>query len=1365
MTSGTKPRSTEVSRNDRSTPGIVPIRFLLAFTSVLFGSGLASYGWNELTPLTNVVVCPGENATFSTVASGAKPWKFSWYKDGAVIPGRTNSSLTITNVSAASVGTYTVILKGGYNNVTNSATLALKTPVSITPLTNLVRSIGANAVFSTVASGTGPFTYQWKKGNTVLTGKTQSSLLLTNLTLNDSGTYTVIVNGACGSSATNSATLTVDTCFASVDVMLVLDRSGSMTGKPYDDARKAGTNFVRNLHMLPSADQAGLASYNSTATLDQKLTNKLSVLEQAINSIPGPSGQTSITLGLQTGQAELASIRHNSLALPVIVLLSDGLPTGSDTKSNALYAATQAKNAGTRIFTVGLGEVDHALMAGIASSPGDYFYTTNSAQLTELFDAISTIICRPPTNNAPTAVNDTYTTPEDTVLNITAPGVLANDTDSDTNNILSAVLVSGVMHGSLALAANGGFVYTPTNNYFGPDSFTYRANDGKTNSNVATVSITVTPINDPPIAANDSYTTAEDTTLNISAPGVLANDSDLDGGVLSAVLVNGPAHGTLVLNTNGGFTYTPALNYTGPDSFTYRANDGLADSGIATAAITVTPLNDPPVAIDDSYSTPEDTILNIVAPGVLANDSDVESSPLTAVLVNGPAHGTVTLNTNGGFNYSPALNYTGPDSFTYRANDGSLNSAVATVSITVTPVNDAPIAVNDSYSTPEDTALNILAPGVLANDSDADGNALTAALVTGPAHGALTLNGDGSFNYTPAIDYTGPDAFSYRANDGQTNSAVANVSITVTPLNDPPIANNQNVTTPEDTAKAITLTGSDIEGAAITFAIVTGPAHGTLSLLDTNTGAVTYTPGLDYNGPDSFTFRVSDGQTNSAVATVSITVTPVNDPPIIRSPRTVFTTLEDTPLIEPPVLDGIEDADGDPLSVVLITGTAHGSLNLNTNGGFTYSPTADYFGPDSFQIQITDGVTNTPTFTLSITVIPVNDAPSFTKGPDRVVQQNSGISITGWATGISAGPDNETLQIVNFMVSNDNNALFSGQPIIDGLGMLQFTPAPNTFGVANVTVQAHDNGGTANGGVDTSAPQTFKIIVNGPPTVSIINPTNGTVFLAPATFGIAANAQDPDGTVTNVQFFISGTNLVGESAIGNPFTTILPDVPLGTNILTARAIDNYGATGTSAPVSIVVRARPPLTTNVAVHFNPQSGLYEQSVRVTNPTYSMFNAVRIYILTGTNAVHVYNPSGVTNGVPYVQSSVPVPPGSYVDFVIEYYVTAGGVVPNPILLPELVQSPGGGGVSVIGTQLRINRGFMQPDGNFVVEFASQTNRLYYVQYTGALNTNNWKTALPAISGNGTWIQWIDNGQPKTESAPPVTDARFYRVILLP
>ena len=264
--------------------------------------------------------------------------------------------------------------------------------------------------------------------------------------------------------------------------------------------------------------------------------------------------------------------------------------------------------------------------------------------------------------------------------------MLTNDTDVDAGDASTAVLVTGPAHGTLALSADGSFTYTPAANYYGADSFTYKANDGEADSNVATVSLTVTCVNDAPVAADDSYTATEDTALTVAAPGVLGNDTDVDAGdASSAVLVTGPAHGTLALNADGSFTYTPAANYCGADSFTYKANDGDADSNVATVTLTVTCVNDAPVAANDSYTATEDTALTIAAPGVLSNDTDVDTGDASsAVLVTGPAHGTLALNADGAFTYTPAANYCGADSFSYKANDGDADSNVATVTLTVT---------------------------------------------------------------------------------------------------------------------------------------------------------------------------------------------------------------------------------------------------------------------------------------------------------------------------------------------------------------------------------------------------------------------------------------------------------------------------------------------------------------------------------------------------------------------------------------------------------------------------------------------------------------------------------------------------------
>ncbi|MGH3788183.1 MAG: tandem-95 repeat protein [Pseudonocardiaceae bacterium] len=288
-------------------------------------------------------------------------------------------------------------------------------------------------------------------------------------------------------------------------------------------------------------------------------------------------------------------------------------------------------------------------------------------------------------------------------------------------------------------------------------------------------------------AVNDTYTTSEDTPLTVPAPGVLGNDT---GGPLTAALVTEPAHGTLTLNSNGSFTYTPAANYTGPDSFTYSATNGTTTSAPATVTITVNPVNDAPGAVDDAATTAEDTAVDI---DVVGNDTDVDTPnpDLRTVSLAGVTGGTAVVLPDGStVRFTPAPNANssttpGGFSFTYRANDGTLDSAnTATVRITVTAVNDAPVAVADAYQTDVETPLTVPAPGVLSNDTDTDteGSALTAVLGTAPANGTLTLNTNGSFSYTPREGFNGPDTFTYTARDGALASAPATVTITVGPI-------------------------------------------------------------------------------------------------------------------------------------------------------------------------------------------------------------------------------------------------------------------------------------------------------------------------------------------------------------------------------------------------------------------------------------------------------------------------------------------------------------------------------------------------------------------------------------------------------
>ena len=214
--------------------------------------------------------------------------------------------------------------------------------------------------------------------------------------------------------------------------------------------------------------------------------------------------------------------------------------------------------------------------------------------------------------------------------------------------------------------------------------------------------MTQTVTQQPPVAANDTYTTPQNTTLTVAAPGLLANDSDPSGNPLTAALVTGPANGTLTLNPNGSFSYTPKAGFSGADSFTYRDSDGTLLSNTATVALTVTQTvtQQPPVAANDTYTTPQNTTLTVAATGLLANDSDPSGNPLTAALVTGPANGTLTLNPNGSFSYTPKAGFSGADSFTYRDSDGTLLSNTATVALTVTTTTSAGTTIFSTTATP-----------------------------------------------------------------------------------------------------------------------------------------------------------------------------------------------------------------------------------------------------------------------------------------------------------------------------------------------------------------------------------------------------------------------------------------------------------------------------------------------------------------------------------------------------------------------------------------------------------------------------------------------------------------------------------------
>ena len=674
-------------------------------------------------------------------------------------------------------------------------------------------------------------------------------------------------------------------------------------------------------------------------------------------------------------------------------------------------------------------------------SDGDQFSNTATVSITVN-----------PVNDQPIAASANVSSVEDTPKNITLRG---SDPEGDP---LTFDIVTPPQHGTISSLSVTGTTtatgaYTPAANFNGSDSFTFRVNDGLENSVSATGSISVQSANDTPVADPQSVSTPEDTALIITLTG-----SDVDGDAITFNIASNPSHGSLSAIVSTGPTtanveYVPTVNYHGSDSFLFTSNDGLTDSAGAAVSITVSPINDRPAADANSVSVDENRSVTITLTG-----SDVDGDQLQFMIVSGPTHGSLGAVTPTGtataeVSFTPEANYEGSDSFTFKVGDGALNSPPASLSITVVEGLNAPIADSVAISTDEDTSVTIGLSG-----SDADGDSLTFLVIGGPQNGNLgiissTASTTATVLYTPADNFSGSDSFVYRANDGSLDGAGATVNITVAPINDRPVSDSQSVVTSEDASIAITLTGSDVDDDSLLFTIVSGPTHGSLggiTLTGTTTSDVTYTPEANYAGSDSFTFKAGDSTLDSISASVSITVVEGLDPPIADS--VIVSTDEDTSLTIG--LAG-SDADGDPLTFLLITGPEHGSLGAITSTGSTtaavlYTPADDFQGSDSFVYGANDGSLDSAGATVTITVAPINDRP-VSDSRSVVTSEDSIISVT--LTGGDVDGDPLIFTIVNGPTRGSLGAVTS-----TGVATAEvaYAPEANYSGSDSFTFQASD---------------------------------------------------------------------------------------------------------------------------------------------------------------------------------------------------------------------------------------------------------------------------------------------------------------------
>jgi VCBS repeat-containing protein len=908
-----------------------------------------------------------------------------------------------------------------------------------------------------------------------------------------------------------------------------------------------------------------------------------------------------------------------------------------------------------------------------------------------------------PTDLDPVSVADTYSTPVGTALTVTAAnGVLKNDSDPE-GKTLTATVVSQPANGTLTLNSNGSFTYTPNAGFTGVNTFTYRASDGTKQGAITTVTINVGNV--APTSVADTYSATEDTVLTIAAAqGVLANDTEPEGTTMTAIVVSQPTKGTLTLASNGSFSYIPTANQNGTDTFTYKANDGTQDGNVVTVTINIAAVNDAPTAVNDTFSTPKDTVLNVTTtPNLLSNDTDVDGQTLTisTTPLTNPTKGTVTLSGNGNFVYTPTTGSTGTDTFTYQVTDGTA-TATGTVTINITgPVNNAPIAFGDSYNFDEDVGGTIgVENGVLANDTDADsGTTLTAINATQPAHGTVVLNTDGSFTYTPNANYHGPDSFTYQASDGTNSSNVISVNLTVNPVNDAPVGTADSYRVTPNTlltvnaADGVLKNDTDVDSTNLTATIVSTTTNGTLTLNDN--GSFTYQPNNGFTGTDSFTYVArDDASPNGQSANVTVQLV-VNTAPVANNDS--FTTNEDTPLTinAPGVMSNDADQNGDPLTAGIIQQPTNGTVVFNENGSFTYTPNANYTGPDSFRYQVTDGISSSTPATVSITVTSVNDAPARTAGTAATVSvEEDSANNTAVALGLAdleygpGGGTDEASQTLVYRITNipsfvtlfqedGTTSVTANQTLtLAELQGLKYKTIAETSGGGTITWTVQDSGGTANGGVDLLTENlTITVGVNDRPertagTVAPINVLEDSTNTTAASLGLTALAYGPGGgsveasqtltyTITDIPAFISvfkadGTTAVTENTEltlaelqGLRFKTIADafgngnilwtvqddggtagggfDTLTETLAVTVGAVNDIPTRTSTAPVAISVAEDSNNATAVALGltslaYGPGDGSSEASQTLTYKVTNIPAFIKVFKADGTTAVN-------------------------------------------------------------------------------------------------------------------------------------------------
>jgi len=883
---------------------------------------------------------------------------------------------------------------------------------------------------------------------------------------------------------------------------------------------------------------------------------------------------------------------------------------------------------------------------GVTGQDGFCYEVKDNVGLKDTACVVINIIPTPtPGNDKPIAVDDNTQTEVGTPVTINAK---ANDSDPDGNATLGTpVKLTNPTNGTVTQNPDGTFVYTPNANFTGTDKFTYRICDNGTPSlcDTATVTINVVPViagNNPPVAVDDANVTTKNTPVSGT---VAANDSDVDNTAAQLVYtrVTNPTNGTVVQNADGTYTYTPTTGFVGSDRYTYKVCDPSGACDTATVVIAILPpANNPPIATNDIGETPQDKPFT---GNVLTNDNDPEGGPLTVTTtpVTPPTKGTVSLNPDGTFTYTPNPGVTGQDGFCYEVKDnvGLKDTACVVINIipTPTPGNDKPIAVDDNTQTEVGTPVTINAK---ANDSDPDGNATlgTPVKLTNPTNGTVSQNPDGTFVYTPNANFTGTDKFTYRICDNGTPSLcdTATVTINVVPViagNNPPVAvDDANVTTKNTPVSGtVAANDSDVDNTAaqLTYAKVTNPTNGTV--VQNADGTYTYTPNTNYVGSDSYTYKVCDPSGACDTATVVIAILPpANQPPIATND--IAETPQDKPFTGN-VLTNDDDPEGGPLTVTTtpVTPPTKGTVSLNPDGTFTYTPNPGVTGQDGFCYEVKDNVGLKDTACVVINIIPTptpgNDKPI---AVDDNTQTEVGTPVTINAKANDSDPDGNATLGTPVKLTNPTNGTVSQNPD----GTFVYTPNANFTGTDKFTYRICDNGTPSLCDTATVTINVVPVIAGNNPPVAV-DDANVTTRNTPVSGTVAANDSDVDNTAAQLTY-TKVTNPTNGTVVQNAdgtYTYTPTTGFVGSDRYTYKVCDPSGACDTATVVIAILPPanNPPIGIN-DIAITPQDSPVTGNVLVndTDPEGGPLTVTTTPVTPPTKGTVTLNPDGTFTYTP-------------------------------------------------------------------------------------------------------------------------------------